>query len=324
MGGIFVAETIIEWTWRRLPSGAKVKGYTFNPWHGCTKVSAACDSCYALTLSKRWGRDIWGHKAPRFFTNEAYWNQLDKWNAEAAKDGEPRFVFCGSMCDICEILHAGHADRERMDAARRRIFEKVETVPYLIFLFLTKRPQNFKRLVPESWMREDEWPKNAWVGTTIEDKQAYLDRASHLAALPAPVKFWSCEPLLEDITEVLPPWPTLLAMTNWILCGGESGRDARPMNPDWARNLRDRAREARIPFHFKQWGEWTPGENVDRVRGTVQTATWFGGRWILDSENLAHTDGHCDDQPDLYRVGKKAAGRYLDGRTWDEFPAVLS
>ena len=92
------------------------------------------------------------------------------------------------------------------------------------------------------------------------------------------------------------------------------------MHPDWARPLRDQCVAAGVPFFFKQWGEWTPGENVDRTTGIVDTAKWFDGKWSFDRENLANDEGHVDDEPDVYRVGKKAAGALLDGREWREMP----
>lgn len=117
---------------------------------------------------------------------------------------------------------------------------------------------------------------------------------------------------------------------SWIVAGGESGPGARPMHPDWARSLRDQCQAAGVPFFFKQWGEWAPGEHVERQRGIVETATWWclsslrgGGAdcWSFESEDMAVEGGHRDDEPDLYRVGKKAAGRLLDGREHSEFPA---
>jgi protein gp37 len=116
---------------------------------------------------------------------------------------------------------------------------------------------------------------------------------------------------------------------DWVVAGGESGQGARPMHPEWARDLRDQCAratlhgdDAPVPFLFKQWGEWTPGENVGRRTGRVEVADWIDDRWMFSGESLAATDGHVDDEPDLYRVGKKAAGRTLDGQVHDAFPEV--
>lgn len=110
------------------------------------------------------------------------------------------------------------------------------------------------------------------------------------------------------------------SLISWLIAGGESGPGARPMHPDWARSIRDQCQAADVPLFFKQWGEWTPGENVIRRAGMIETATWWDGKWNVGRENLATDAGHRDDEPDLYRVGKKAAGAMLDGREWRQFP----
>ena len=184
------------------------------------------------------------------------------------------------------------------------------------------------------------WPlPNVWLGVSVENQAAADERIPLLLQTPAAVRFLSCEPLLGPVSlEELPSASGigryLDALSNagvdsgaiisskldWIICGGESGPHARPMHPDWARSLRDQCQAAGVPFFFKQWGEWTPGENVDRTRGIVETASWFDNRWLLTREDLAADEGHIDDEPDLYRVGKKAAGALLDGCEWKQFP----
>ncbi len=110
------------------------------------------------------------------------------------------------------------------------------------------------------------------------------------------------------------------ARLDWVVVGGESGPGARPMHPDWARSLRDQCAAAGVPFHFKQWGAWAPGECVTRQSGTVGAAWYDGPSWTIGAESLSRADGHVDDEPDVYRIGKKAAGRLLDGVTHDGFP----
>lgn len=184
--------------------------------------------------------------------------------------------------------------------------------------------------------------KNVWLGVSVEDQATADERIPLLLQTPAAVRFVSAEPLLGAIdldplwlrpspssaaqsgrTSHLPlsHWANLGATSlDWIIVGGESGPNARPMHPDWARSLRDQCQAAGVAFFFKQWGEWTPGENVERSRGRVQVAWYDDGKWTYGTENLARDDGHRDDEPDVYRVGKKAAGRLLDGRIWHEFP----
>lgn len=108
-----------------------------------------------------------------------------------------------------------------------------------------------------------------------------------------------------------------------VIVGGESGPKARPMHPDWARDIRDQCADAGTTFFFKQWGEWAPGEACgDPPTRTEQTATWWDDEWSFGTQTPQESrDGHCDDEPDLYRIGKRRAGRLLDGRTHDDLPA---
>ncbi|MBJ7442858.1 MAG: phage Gp37/Gp68 family protein [Sphingobium sp.] len=168
---------------------------------------------------------------------------------------------------------------------------------------------------------------NVWLGVSVEDQKRALERIPDLLATPAAVRWLSCEPLLGPIDlgqllEGLPinAWLTWLDALNWVVVGGESGPGARPMHPDWARDLRDQCAAAYVPFFFKQWGDWSPGENVQRQSGWVNGAHWFDNRWLFEEQNLSATDGHIDDEPDLYRVGKRTAGRLLDGVQHDGMP----
>lgn len=107
-----------------------------------------------------------------------------------------------------------------------------------------------------------------------------------------------------------------------MIVGGESGPNARPMHPDWALDLRDQCAEAGVPFLFKQWGEWAPGENCGGpLTRTERIADWWDGKWMFGTLTPSDSRGmHYDDEPTVYRCGKKKAGRHLDGRTHDEFP----
>jgi protein gp37 len=188
---------------------------------------------------------------------------------------------------------------------------------------------------------------HVWLGATFCNQDEWDRDADKLFATPARVHFGSFEPLLGPIDVMQCPECGGAGVTTghyfsdtgtetcercrgtgarayldlgWAIVGGESGPAARPMHPHWALNLRDQCAEAGVPFLFKQWGEWTPGVNVDRYSGTVDTALWFADKWVFGRENLASFGGHIDDEPDLYRVGKKAAGRLLDGVQHDGFP----
>lgn len=190
---------------------------------------------------------------------------------------------------------------------------------------------------------------NVWLGISAERQQEADARIPDLLATPAAVRFVSAEPLLGPVDfthlkngpaagsidalsgdarngrgEMFPiaPWPSL----DWIIIGGESGPGARPMHPDWAREIRDQCAAAGVAFFFKQWGAWAPGENVERTKGAVDVAynddPFDDGRWSFGSELLHVEGGHIDDEPTVYRVGKRDAGRLLDGREWNEMPAT--
>lgn len=272
----------IEWT-----------HHTFNPWWGCERVSAACKNCYAEVWAHRLGLDLWRKGAPRRMMGDAYWSQPVTWNKQAAAAGRRDRVFCASMADVFE-------DRSDLDSARSRLWRLVEETPNLDWLLLTKRPQFVGRFVP--WA--DHWPANVWLGTTVENQRWAEKRLPHLLAQPAALHFLSCEPLLGaiDLSPWLSPCRNGRAIA-WVIAGGESGHRARPMNPEWARAVRDQCNAHGIQFHFKQWGNWRPaGRSAD-------------GREI---RMLPGTDGPIA----MVRLNKKLSGRTLDGQQWDGLPAV--
>jgi protein gp37 len=286
----------IEWT-----------DHTFNPWHGCTKVSPACDHCYAEAFSRRIGFSeagskfpIWGKDAERRFFGDEHWNEPLKWNRAAEREGVRKRVFCGSMCDVMESYSgAGHLVKETIEESRHWLLRIIERTPNLDWLLLTKRPQNFRRFLPDNWLRGS-MPENIWGMTTVESAD-YLWRVQELQRVPFRVRGLSIEPLLGPIFLAQFLWG-ISDRIHWAIVGGESGHGARPMHPDWARKLRDQCKEAKVAFHFKQWGEWV---SVSEVAGP--------GKHY-----------HFPDGVTVRRVGKKAAGRTLDGRTWDEVPELRS
>jgi len=263
----------IEWT-----------HHTFNPWWGCTKVSPACKHCYAESWAKRVGQDIWGKYSERRFFGAAHWKAPLKWNAEAQISRKRLRVFCASMADVFE-------DRRDLDPWRDRLWPLIEATPYLDWLLLTKRPNVVSRLVP--W--NTNWPSNIWLGTTAENQKEADRRIPYLVNNSAKVRFLSCEPLLGSLN--LRPW--LDSHIHWVIAGGESGGKSRPTDPSWVRSLRDQCVTAKVPFHFKQWGNWAPINKAEEVKRSKLLAS--GER--------------------LVRVNKKDAGRQLDGRTWDGAPA---
>ena len=269
----------IEWT-----------DHTFNPWWGCTKVSPACDHCYAETWARRMGFDIWTHGRPRRFLSDAYWKQPRRWNEDAAKAGQRARVFCASMADVFEW-------KRGLAPWRRRLWRLIDETPHLDWLLLTKRPHLATRLTP--W--GDCWPLNVWLGTTVEDQRWADKRLPSLGGVPATVRFLSCEPLLGAVD--LEPW-LANGTVQWVIAGGESGPRARPSDPAWFIDLLTQCNRQGIPFHFKQWGEWAPVNDNATVPRSIIQANGFSAP--------------------LGRYGKKVSGRRLAGRTWDGLPDTAS
>lgn len=264
----------IEWT-----------THTFNPWWGCVKMSPACKHCYAQAWSKRLGQDIWGINSPRRFFGERHWAEPLQWDKVAASTGARARVFCASMADVFE-------DRDDLDESRSRLWELIQATTSLDWLLLTKRPDRVLGYVP--WA--DIWPENVWIGTTVENQEWADKRLPALAAIPAAVRFISAEPLLGPLS--LDGWAHAV---DWVITGGESGPRARPSSPSWFRNLLNDCMAADIPFHFKQWGDWAPGQCLNLAKARSASV---------------------DDGTTMHRVGKKAAGRILDGLTWDGLPSA--
>lgn len=253
--------------------------HTWNPWIGCTKVSPACDNCYAEAWAKRYGRAEWGNH-PRQRTSAGTWRAPHKW----AKETPGAFVFCASLADIFD----NQVDPEwRKDA-----FAVMRMTPSLTYLLLTKRPQNIEKLSP------DGLPPNAAIGcTVVTQREAERDVPVLLDAKKAmkpAFAFLSIEPMLDaiDLTDLQTQshadlnaftgrgiWPgakayadsinatkCYTAKLDWVICGGESGPKARPIQADWVRGLRDQCELHDVPFHFKQWGGFTAkagGKEID-------------------------------------------------------------
>jgi protein gp37 len=272
-----MAETTgIEWT-----------DSTFNPWWGCTKISPACDHCYAADLDKRTGGDHWGN-VPRRRTSEKNWNEPRRWQKKAsefaAEHGRRRRVFCASMADVFD---------NQVDAAwRDDLWALIRECPDLDWLLLTKRPQNIEKMLPAYW---DEVKGSIWLGTTVEDQQRADQNIPHLLKHDSAVRFLSCEPMVGPISFRWASWQPIhkdkatghldgMARIDWVIAGGESGPKARVADPAWFRQLRDQCAEAGVPFLFKQWGNWT--DDMQHVRD------------------------------------KKAAGRALDGIHHDGYPVA--
>lgn len=267
---------------------------TWNPVTGCTQVSPGCDHCYALTLAERF-RGTPGHYFENGFDVQSRPDKLD----QPLRWKKPRRIFVNSMSDL---FHD-----EIPDNYIAKVFAVMAAAKQHTFQLLTKRHgrmrsllnnDGFRAMVGLEWLNSDlipdtttrpSWPlQNVWLGVSVENQQWADIRIPALLDTPAAIRFLSCEPLLGGIDLNVSSFigGSWLEGLDWVIVGGESGRGARPMKAEWARIIRDQVLNTnRMAFHFKQWGAYGP----DGVR----------------------RDKHIN-------------GRELDGRTWDEFPAVAS
>lgn len=290
----------IEWT-----------DYTFNPWIGCSKVSAGCANCYAerdFGRKPRWA-DCWGppETTQRKRTSDAYWKKPLSWNRKAEAEGRRYRVFCASLADVLET-HPQIKSTWRLE-----LWDLVEKTTNLDWLLLTKRPEAATKYVPGSWMFWD-WPEHVKIGASVENQNNFYERYPYLAVIPAHARFLSVEPMLGpvDLGSATPAW---------VICGGESGPKARPVHPDWVRDLRDQCATKNIPFFFKQWGEYLP---LSQAAGWPNGGTAWGvygidGRLVDQSIN----EPEPENAETMLRIGKKA-GRLLDGREWSQFPVNIA
>ena len=323
--------TGIEWT-----------DETWNPISGCSKVSEGCRNCYAERVSHRFGT-----------TNKSWTNANAAENVQLHPERldqpirwrKPCKIFVNSMSDL---FH-----EQVPDSFIDKVFAVMALAHQHEFQVFTKRPGRMKTYMKSARVRigaaieeiapayrgyevfADDvatgacWPiPDIWLGVSVEDQRAAEERIPLLLQTPAAVRFLSCEPLLGavhlgsylhvhgracyDDPGPCEGHPFLICdqhnELNWVIVGGESGPGARPMHPDWARSLRDQCAEAGIPFLFKQWGAWLPVEMTDKDFPATVARTCLAG------------DGKSGDVGHWLKAGKKAAGRSLDGRIWDEYP----
>lgn len=340
---------------------------TFNPWIGCTKVSPACDHCYAeRDFDLRRHVVQWGAGQARKRTGDDNWKKPGKWNAKPFYECEVcglrtdnpmraqckgphrsqhmwkparRRVFCASLADVF--------DNEVPAEWRAELFALIAATPNLDWLLLTKRIGNVSSMIAAPGMQKCGLPPNVWLGATICNQDEADRDIPKLLDVPAAVRFVSIEPMLGpiNVADIPDPaggicikplagarwlmgtgtrcgsYPAESPKLHWVICGGESGPHARPMHPQWARDLRDQCAAAGVPFLFKQWGEWMPAGFEDG---------WYRNHaaslLLLARAERGWTDDplFAIDDEWMARIGKKAAGRVLDGRTHDGFPETRS
>lgn len=299
-----MAKSKIEWTDR-----------TWNPITGCTKVSEGCRNCYAERefprSYKRHGREFNDVKE-----HEDRMLKPLSWTKSSR-------VFVNSMSDL---FHKDVSDKTIL-----RIFNIMELAATHQFQVLTKRPDRMRK-----WLKKHTTTKpanNIWIGVSVEDQETADDRISILLDTPAAVRWISAEPLLGPIdfnafSDAAEPFLNLNALSglrenpfgetvtraygtkiDWVIVGGESGPRARPMNPDWVHSILKQCWKDHVPFFFKQWGEWAPH--------------YPGKDWEPSDKTLFEyfTPSPLGHGSKVWKMGKKAAGRILDDRTWDQYPS---
>lgn len=234
----------IEWT-----------THTQNLWWGCTKVHAGCDHCYAETLSKRWGKDVWGNDNPRRYIS-SWFKDLTKYQKLAKASGTVARVFVGSMMDIFEkpmplVLNDGTPYDATTGHVRANFLQAIADglFPNLMFLLLTKRPSNINKYIPETWKTNP--PKNVMFGTSPCDQETANTLIPKLLKVNGNL-FLSVEPLLNEI-EIKMEWLVGYGnKINWVIVGGESGHGKRPFDADWARKIRFECNRYGVAFFMKQ------------------------------------------------------------------------
>jgi protein gp37 len=362
----------IEWT-----------NKTWNPIVGCSKVSAGCKNCYAISMA--WRLQHIHHSAKKYAgTVDKTAGGQRNWTSaisipnianlaysdphgllEPLSWKKPAMVFVNSMSDL---FH----DAVPLDILDC-IFAIMVLTPKHTYQVLTKRPARMgeyfsagKEALVQRWedatysmglcdkdddpdapaclvhnLCEDSWPeKNIWLGVSVENQQTANERIPLLLQVPAAVRFLSCEPLLGpvDLTTIETKDESLDLINkygravggacgdlahgiDWIIVGGESGKDARPMHPIWAQSLRDQCQYAGISYFFKQWGVWKPFVDGDSRKPDYGTFKNNPGDWNDSPVGTFLPDVlGLDWGTVMTKVGKKAAGRLLDGREWNEFP----
>jgi len=261
---------------------------TWNPITGCSPVSEGCQNCYAQRMAQRL-KGRYGYPKDEPFTVTFHPDRLD----QPLRWKKPRMIF---VCSMGDLFHEKVA-QVWIDY----IFVEIRKASHHTFLVLTKRPERMAACIEYYARNPTGWPfPNLWLGVTAENQQRADERIPILLQIPATVRFVSIEPMLSQVDLIKEyfalrcngkyPFPQLenkyrtkiIDLLDWVIVGGETGLGARPMHPDWVRSVRDQCQESDTPFFFKQWGEFGPATG--------------------------------------WRIGKKKAGRMLDGREWNEYP----
>lgn len=320
---------------------------TINPVVGCSKCSPGCDNCYAEHVAARLAKNpATAAKYAGVVGENGKWtgkispmHDLSMFNGLPRK---PQRIFVGSMTDM---FHPSLDDKG--GEVWRALIDVIGMNPRHTFMFLTKRPERMRSDIEWLIVQDGDLPDNIWLGVTVCGPDE-LWKIAVLLQTPAAKRFVSFEPLLGPVYPTDLDWSAVLGSTavknalsgevyipgncgessrtlqgkaiDWVICGGETGPGARPMHPGWVRSLRDDCQKAGVPFFFKGWGEWreaTKDERQTFANLHPNPTSHFG--FIKQFSQVALADGSPAARL-MRRVGKKRAGRLLDGREWNEFP----
>ena len=292
-----------------MPSRIEYVDESLNIVPGCKKVSAGCKNCFAERMAKR--LSAMGQEAYIGLTDENGWTGKVRFLGERLNTPErwrkPRRIFLNTMGDT---FHEGLDDTHIY-----MMLQMVVDNPAHTFIVVTKRAQRALQYINYFCYstRKDQAIPNLWLLVSIEDQKTADGRIPYLLGANVVVRGLSMEPLLGDVNlgfagivskDISPRYTSVGELINWVIVGGESGPNARPMHPDWARSVRNQCVDAEIPFFFKQWGAWL---HVHPKRKAYQYSEPAFRNQIIGDVRFV-------------RLGKKKAGRILDGRTWDEYP----
>lgn len=250
---------------------------TFNPWIGCSKISAGCANCYAEAQNRihKWTTS-WGPGAPRKTMADSNWVEPLKWEREAKESGNRLRVFCSSLADWC--------DDKAPVGQLSRLWELIRQTPHLDWLLLTKRADRIEESLPDDW---SSGYRNVWLGTTVEDRSKGLPRIDRLRWIPAVCRFVSAEPLLEDLGEIN------LSGISRVIVGGESGDRTRTFRPEWAESIKIQCRDQGVAFWCKQMGASVeylgkPVQLIDINKEGVERPSRNGEDWTRWPAALGH------------------------------------
>lgn len=305
--------------------------HTVNLWWGCAEVHEGCDNCYARTLDNRYHKNSphWGPHSARMIVLSAM-KDLDRYQKKAAAANEMHRVFIGSMMDIFEksmpILDSKGNEHDVKDTGwlRNYLFQSIDAgkYPNLLLLFLTKRPGNINKYIPEHWQKNGA-PKNVMFGTSVVNQET-ADRMIPELLKVNGRRFLSLEPLIGKVntSKDYPGMTQMLEGIHWIIVGGESGHKARPMDANWAELIKRDCEAAKVPFFMKQgsennWGDYKNIESFPKELQVRQFPSWYN--WEQMEAKMKFMNG--DEEAELDKLDREYREHVMTTKPSD--PAII-